>query len=364
MRVEQLRASVFRVPTDAPSADGTARWEETTVVVVEAVSDSGLVGTGYTYGEAAAAALVTGVLAGAVVGRDVAQVRGAWRAMVASLRNAGRPGIGATAVSAVDVALWDLRARAAGQPLFEHLGAARSEVPVYGSGGLTSYTQARLVEQLSGWAEAGIPRLKMKVGKDWGQSQEEDLARAAAVRSAVGPGPELFVDANGAYTAKQAVRLARRFGELGVTYFEEPVSADDLPHLAAVRAQTALDVAAGEYGYGPWYFQRMLSAGAVDILQADATRCLGVTGWMMAADLAYAAQVPFSAHCAPALHAQLGCAAPQISHLEYFHDHVRVESMLFEGAPAPQGGSLRPDPAQPGLGLRLKTPEAERWRAA
>ena len=364
MRVRNLKAAVFEVPTDQFSSDGTATWNNTTMIMVEAVTDAGVTGLGYTYGAAAAAHVVHGPLLSAIEGREAADVRGAWEAMIAAVRNAGAPGIAATAISAVDVALWDVKARAAGEALFEHLGPARREVPVYGSGGLTSYTEARLVEQLSGWVEAGIPRVKMKIGKNWGRSAEEDLSRVAAVRRAIGPEAELFVDANGAYTAKQAIRLAARFADLGVTYFEEPVSSDRLDELALIRSRVPLDVAAGEYGYSPWYFHRMLAAQAVDILQADATRCLGVTGWMIAAGLAYAAGIPFSAHTAPSIHAHLGCAAPQISHLEYFHDHVRVEAMLFDGTLDAVGGRLRPDPSRPGLGLALKAREAERWRAA
>ncbi len=153
---------------------------------------------------------------------------------------------------------------------------------------------------------------------------------------------------------KQAIGLAERFAEQGVSYFEEPVSSDQLDELAFIRQHVPQDVAAGEYGWDPWYFRNMLRAGAVDMLQADATRCLGVTGWLEAARLAHSFAIPFSAHCGRRIHAQVGCAAPQLSHIEYFHDHVRIEHMLFDGALDPVGGCLQPDPAGPGLGLELK----------
>ena len=185
------------------------------------------------------------------------------------------------------------------------------------------------------------------------------------MRDIIGDDVELFVDANGGYTPKQAIRLGRRFaGEWNVTYFEEPISSDHLEQLALVRRQLPLAVAAGEYGYDPWYFRDMLRVGAVDILQADATRCLGVTGWLIAADTAYAFDIPFSAHTAPALHTQLGCAAPQLSHIEYFHDHVRIEEMFFEGTPQVLDGNMRPDPERPGFGLTLKSQDAEPYRVA
>jgi L-alanine-DL-glutamate epimerase-like enolase superfamily enzyme len=361
-RVRQIEVSVYRVPTDRPEADGTFTWDATTLVLVEAVADSGERGLGYTYAAGVAAGVVRELLAPVVVGRAVDDVGAVWEAMVRSVRNAGRPGIASTAISAVDVALWDLKAKLAAQPLCRLLGARRVAVPIYGSGGFTSYTDAELAGQLGGWVGQGIPRVKMKLGAAWGTRTTEDVRRVRVARDAVGPDAELFVDANGAYRPKQAVEQARRFAEYGVSYFEEPVSSDHLVALAFVRQHVPMAVAAGEYGFDPWYFRAMLQAGAVDVLQADATRCLGVTGWLEAAHLAHSFAVSFSAHCAPSIHAQIGCAAPELAHVEYFHDHVRIERMLFDGALEPEHGCLRPDPTRPGLGLELKRQDAERWR--
>lgn len=364
MQVSRLEVGVFTVPTDRPEADGTYRWDATTLVLVEAVADSGLRGLGFSYASAAAAGVVHGLLADAVTGCDIEQTGAAWNAMVASVRNIGRQGVAATAISAVDVALWDLKARAAELPLFRLLGACRDAVPIYGSGGFTSYSDQELAEQLGGWVADGIPRVKMKIGSDWGTKPHRDVERVRVAREAIGPDAALFVDANGGYSVKQAIGQAQRFAEQGVSYFEEPVSSDQLDQLAFVRQHVPMDVAAGEYGWDPWYFREMLRAGAVDILQADATRCLGITGWLEAARTAYAYAVPFSAHCAPTIHAQVGCAAPQLSHVEYFHDHIRIEQMLFDGVPEQRGGCLYPHAGRPGLGLELKRAEAERWRVA
>ena len=363
MRLARMETSVFRIPTDRPEADGTFAWDSTTMVLVQLVAEDGTSGIGWSYASGAAAAVVQDVLRPAIAELDLADVGGAWSAMVAAVRNIGRQGIAATAISAVDVALWDLKARAQELPLFRLLGAHRDSVPIYGSGGFTSYTLDELTMQLGGWVAAGIPRVKMKIGTAWGTQLEVDRERILAVRDAIGPGPELFVDANGAYTAKQAIRLA---GDLDgiASYFEEPVSSDQLDQLALIRREIKQDVAAGEYGWDPWYFRAMLDAGAVDILQADATRCLGVTGFLMAAEIAYSAGIPFSAHCSPTIHAHAGCAAPQIAHVEYFHDHARIESMLFEGAPQPEGGHLSPAADRVGLGLELKRADAEAYRAA
>jgi L-alanine-DL-glutamate epimerase-like enolase superfamily enzyme len=362
VNVERIEVSAYRIPTDRPEADGTIAWDSTTMVLAQALSDSGERGLGYTYGSAAAAVLISDMLAEQVAGTPVEQTGRAWGAMVRAVRNAGRPGVASTAISAVDIALWDLKARVLGQPLFKILGTCREEVPVYGSGGFTTYSESELVEQMAGWVEQGIPRVKMKVGKHWGTRPDEDAARVKAVRHAIGGDAELFVDANGAYTTKQAIAMAQRFWEHGVGYFEEPVSSDHLDQLRQVRQSAPMQIAAGEYGYDPWYFADMLRAEAVDILQADVTRCLGVTGWLEAAALAHSFGVAFSAHTAPSIHAQVGCAAPQLSHVEYFYDHARIERMLFDGAPQPVDGYLRPDPERPGLGLEFKQADAEQWR--
>jgi L-alanine-DL-glutamate epimerase-like enolase superfamily enzyme len=361
-RVSRLDVSIYRVPTDRPEADGTFSWDSTTLVLVEAVADSGERGLGYTYAAGAAAGVVRELLAPATVGRTADDVGAAWEAMVRAVRNVGRQGIAATAISAVDVALWDLKAKLAEQPLCRLLGPRRAAVPIYGSGGFTTYSDAELAEQLGGWVDRGIPRVKMKLGAAWGTRPDEDVRRVRVAREAIGPDAALFVDANGAYRPKQAVEQARRFAEHGVCYFEEPVSSDHLDQLAFVRQQAPMAVAAGEYGFDPWYFRTLLRAGAVDVLQADATRCLGVTGWFEAAQLAHAFAVPFSAHCAPSIHAQIGCAAPELAHVEYFHDHVRIERMLFAGVFEPEDGCLRPDPTRPGLGLELMRRDAEQWR--
>jgi L-alanine-DL-glutamate epimerase-like enolase superfamily enzyme len=355
-----VRVAAYAIPTDTPEADGTAHWDATVLVLVTAEA-GGRAGLGYTYSDRTAAQFVHTHLAPLVVGRAALDVPAAWVAMCAGVRNLGRPGVAAAAISAVDVALWDLKARLLGLPLVRLLGAAREAAPIYGSGGFTSYTTERLERQLGGWAAEGVPRVKMKVGTH----PEQDLGRVRAAREAVGGGVELFVDANGAYARKQALAFAERFAALGVTWFEEPVSSDDLDGLRLIRDRgpAGMDVAAGEYGYDPWYFRRMLAAGAVDVLQADASRCGGVTGFLKAADLCDAHHLPLSAHCAPALHLHPACAVTAtFRHLEYFHDHARIEAMLFDGAARPSGGVLRPDPARPGLGLEFKHADGERFK--
>jgi L-alanine-DL-glutamate epimerase-like enolase superfamily enzyme len=305
---------------------------------------------------------VRDLLAPVVVARDAAAVSAAHDAMAHAVRNAGRPGVSSCAIAAVDAALWDLKARLLDVPLVTLLGAVRSEVPVYGSGGFTSYSDAELQDQLARWAGAGICSVKMKVGRNAARDRE----RVRLAREAVGPATQLFVDANGAYERKQALAQAERFAACGVTWFEEPVSSDDLEGLRLLRdrAPAGIAVAAGEYGYDSFYFRRMLSAGAVDVLQADATRCAGITGFLQAGALCSAFGVPLSAHTAPALHLAPCCALPAVQHIEYFHDHVRIERALFDGLPALHDGTLAPDLSQPGLGLVVKRADAQRYQVA
>jgi L-alanine-DL-glutamate epimerase-like enolase superfamily enzyme len=356
--VARLEVGAYRVPTDRPESDGTLAWDATTLVVVEVTAGDAR-GLGWTYADAAAARLVRDLLARVVLGRDALAVAGAWSAMRDAVRNAGRPGVASMAISALDAALWDCKARLLGVSLATLLGPVREEVAVYGSGGFTSYSLDELSAQLAGFAEAGIPRVKMKVGREPGR----DRARVAAARRAIGDGVELFVDANGAYARKQAVAFAEAFAPLGVSWFEEPVSSDDLDGLRLVRdrAPAGMEIAAGEYGFDAWGFRRLLEAGAVDVLQADATRCGGPTGFLAVAALCDAFGIPLSAHCAPALHAPLCCAALRARHVEWFHDHVRIERMLFDGTPEPHAGRLRPDPERPGFGLAFKHRDAERY---
>jgi L-alanine-DL-glutamate epimerase-like enolase superfamily enzyme len=359
--LERVAVSAYTVPTDEPESDGTLEWESTTIVVVE-VEGGGERGLGYTYGAVATGKLVEEKLADVVVGRDLGDVRGAWVAMGRALRNVGRPGLGSMAIAAVDIALWDLHARLLDSPLGTVLGAVRNEVPIYGSGGFTSYSPDRVAEQLGGWAAAGIPRVKMKVGRE----PEADPARIDAARRAIGDETELFVDANGAFERQAALEWAARYAqEWGVTWFEEPVSSADFDGLRLLREQSPpqLEIAAGEYAYVRRDFENLLEARAVDCLQADVTRCGGFSGLLEAAQLAGEKRLDISGHCAPAASAPVLCAVERLRHLEWFHDHVRVEALLFDGVPELHGGVMRPDLERPGLGLELKRADAARFAA-
>jgi L-alanine-DL-glutamate epimerase-like enolase superfamily enzyme len=358
-RIERIDVRVLQVPTARqPETDGTASWSSTTVVLVEA-SAEGVTGLGFSYVHAAAAAVISDLLAPCVTGASAFALPALHGRMVRAVRNHGRAGIAACAISAVDVALWDLKARLVGLPLSELLGPYRDDVPAYASGGFTSTPLDELATEIAQYVATGYQRIKIKIGLPLTAA----LERVRVARAAAGTGIDLMVDANGAFTRKEAIACAAHLDELGVHYFEEPVSSDDLPGLHLVRDTAHASVAAGEYGYDSGYFDRMVHAGAVDILQADATRCLGITGFCAADALCDAVGVPLSSHCAPALHAHVGRTARRLIHAECFFDHVRLEALVFDGAPYIVDGMLHAAWDRPGHGLTLRRAEATRFAA-
>ena len=359
LKVARLEVSAYTVPTETPEADGTLAWNDTTLVLVR-VHACGVTGLGYSFADIASANLIDAHLKGNVIGHNCLNIPEIWSMMVRAIRNLGRPGICSMAISAVDNALWDLKARLLRLSVADLLGRAHQSIAAYGSGGFTSYSDAELRRQLGGWVEAGLTDVKMKVGSD----PAADVERVRAARQAIGADAGLFVDANGAYDRKQALAKAAAFADCGVSWFEEPVSSDDLEGLRLIRenAPPGMRIAAGEYGYDSLYFRRMLAAGAVDVLQADATRCAGITGFIAAGNLSSAFATPFSAHTAPSLHAHAACALPAAINVEYFFDHYRIEQMFFDGALKPSSGRLHPDWSRHGFGLECKLRDMEKYK--
>ena len=357
--IKDLKVSAYKIPTDTPEADGTIEWNCTTMVLVE-IAAADKTGIGYTYAPQASGVVIEKTLKEIVVGKNAMNINGITAATIRAIRNGGNCGITMMAVSAVDNALWDLKAKILNVPLCVLLGQLKNEMLIYGSGGFTSYTNKQLQNQLGGWADEGMLYVKMKIGTH----PEDDVARVKAARDAIAGTTELFVDANGAYTAKQALEKAQQFAEYNVSWLEEPVTSDNLIGLHFIKEHTPakINIAAGEYGYNLPYFDRMLHAGAVDILQADATRCGGITNFLKAGYLAEAYEVPLSSHCAPALHLHASLALPSFYIAEYFYDHARIEKMFFDGNPLPVNGVLKPDMSKPGFGLTFKNKEALKYK--
>ena len=357
--VKSLKVSAYKIPTDSQEADGTIEWNSTTIVLVELMAEN-KTGIGYTYAHEATTVVIEKTLKEIVVGKDAMNISAISYAMIRAIRNSGQCGISMMAVSAVDNALWDLKAKILNLPLCTLLGQVKDAMLIYGSGGFTSYSDAQTKKQFESWASQSITHFKMKVGAKPGK----DVDRVKAARKVIGDNAQLFVDANGAYSIKQAIEKSYQFKEYNVSWFEEPVTSDNLEGLQFIhkQVQAKINIDAGEYGYNLPYFYHMLKANAVDVLQADATRCGGITNFLKAASLAEAHQIPFSSHCAPALHLHASLALPSFYIAEYFHDHVRIEKMLFEGNPLPVNGALKPDMVKPGFGLTFKSKDALKYK--
>ena len=357
--IDGVEAAAYKIPTATEEeSDGTLVWDSTSVVVVE-VHANGLTGLGYTYCHPAAVEVITSKLANVIEQTDALMPQHTWAQLQVQARQLGRAGIAAMAISAVDIALWDLKAKLLDCCLADALPRFHECVPIYASGGFTNYSEQQLREQVRDWADQGFASMKIKVGRD----KVADPGRVDTVRSVAGPNVELMVDGNGAYTPQEALHWAGCFREQGVTYFEEPLSSQDLHGLAELRrrAPAGLAIAAGEYGWNLPYFQQMLDAEAVHILQADVTRCGGITNLLRIDGLCKARNLPFSAHCAPAVSAHACCAMETVVHIEYFFDHYRIEGLLFDGTLDPEQGLLSPDRSRSGHGLELKG-DAARYR--
>ncbi|MGF7230250.1 enolase C-terminal domain-like protein [Arachidicoccus sp.] len=358
--IKYLSVSAYTIPTDGPESDGTIEWDSTTMILVE-IEAGGKMGIGYSYADISSAYFIEKRLKALVIGKNAMDIPYILKSLTDSTRNNGNCGIISMAISAVDNALWDLKAKLLGLSLTLLLGKVRDDFPIYGSGGFTSYSIEMLQKQLSGWAEKGIKQVKMKIGRE----PDKDFYRVKKAREAVGTKVELFVDANGAYSTKQALKMAQQFADLGVTWFEEPRPSDDLHGLHLIREHSSsatMNIAAGEYGYNLPYFEQMLAAQCVDVLQADATRCGGISTFLKVGHTCEAHQLPFSSHCAPTLHLQAGLSLPSFFIAEYFYDHVRIENMLFDGVPQPLDGALYPDLSRPGLGFEFKYADAEKYK--
>jgi L-alanine-DL-glutamate epimerase-like enolase superfamily enzyme len=356
--ITRLETSVYRFPTPEPEADGTLQWDATIAVSVTLHAGE-YTGLGWTYSSAAAATVVHDKLAGAVTGLDACDIASGWSAMHRACRNLGTRGLVMQAISAIDIAWWDLKAHVLDVPLTRLMGQCRAEVPVYGSGGFTTLDDGQLAAQVAGWQAAGCTAMKIKIGEAWGARTERDLSRVRRLRDLAGPDVALMVDANGAFSTGLARRVGAELDTIGVTWFEEPVSSDNTTGLANLKNALNCDVAAGEYAADLDEIGQLIPV--VDCLQLDATRCGGYTGWLRGATLAQAHHLDVSGHCAPALHAPVAAAVPNLRHLEWFADHARLEPLLVERAPEPHHGAVRPNTDLPGHGMQISR-HADRWR--
>lgn len=356
--ITRFHVSACTVPTETTESDGTLNWKSTTIVIVQLAAGETW-GLGYTYGNPGLKSFAVDLINKAVIDEDAFSITGIWGKLVQLVRNEGRTGESSMVISAIDNALWDLKAKLLQLPLLSLLGQSRERVEGYGSGGFNSYTHEQLEHQITSWLEQGFKKMKVKITGNL----EHERARLSFIRRLCGPEVQLFVDANEACDKKVAREFADLLKELKIIWFEQPIFAYDLKGMHDFKLQmpTGIYLTTGEYVYNLTDLSNILQADAADVIQLDVTRCEGVSGFLKCSNLCEAYDVPISTHCAPALTVSPACSVGGLKHIEYFFDHARLENMLFDGVPQPRDGYFKPDLSRLGNGLILKKREIEKF---
>jgi L-alanine-DL-glutamate epimerase-like enolase superfamily enzyme len=353
--IAAIRVHLVSAPVEGGFADATRKVESLGFVIVRVITAGGQEGVGITYHEVggeATAELIRRNIAPRLTGRDPLATEVIWQELFHYLRGVGRKGLTYCALSAVDIALWDLKGKILGLPVYKLLGGNRTHVPVYASGGWTSYSDDELVAEASGMVARGFTALKLKVGFNGGADLRCDVERVRKVRDAVGPQIRLMVDANNSFDAARAVQLANRIREYDIFFFEEPVLADDIPGLARFKRGTDIPLATGEHEYTKFGVRDLLLSEAVDVLQVDATRVGGYTELLKCAALAQAWNVKLAPHAMELVHLHFAAAASDALFLERLLIFEGITEKVFPNAPVPVGGMIEV-PDLPGLGLAL-----------
>ena len=356
MKITDVKTTVLSVPHLSGFKDATIRHmvQGRSQCFVHIMTDEGLQGLGLGGGAQAAREVIERTLKPILVGQNPLHIEKIWDDLFWAVRGVGRKGLAFCAISAVDVALWDLKAKFFEVPLYQLLGPYTEVVPIYGSGGWTHFNLDELLAEQSGYVERGMKSVKMKVGKDFGQSEQEDIQRLAAIREAVGDDIEILIDANNGYYAKQAIRMAKAFEPYRVGWFEEPVLADDIEGLAAVARAIDIPVATGEHEYTKYGFKDLIARGGADIVQPDVGRVGGITEWLKVAHLAHAFNLPVAPHAYQLVHLHLACATPNLRIVEYLGAVEAADKIFYTEFPQPDpDGMWAPYPDKPGLGLEL-----------
>ena len=367
MKITDVTTLVLHYPQGKPIQDATihtppASESGRTQLFVQIHTDENVTGLGVGIAHPGVRVTIDKTLKSLLIGEDPFAIERLWERMFWRVRSYGRKGIAFCAISAVDIALWDLKAKALGLPLYRLLGPYQERVPIYGSGGWTHFDERELVEEQTGYIERlGVRAVKMKVAKDFGRSEREDVRRLAAVRQAVGDEVEVLIDANNGYYAKQAIGMAKRFEDYNVGWFEEPVLADDIQGLAEIARAISIPVATGEHEYLKYGFKDLIARGGADIVQPDVGRVGGVTEWMKVAHLAHAFNLPVAPHAFQLVHLHLACATPNLRIVEYLGVSEEGDRVWYTEFPRPKDGWWAPYPDRPGLGLELDPKAVEQY---
>ena len=357
MKITNIETTLLHNPNGTPIQDATIQSPAGNAgrgqLFVHIFTDEGIEGLGMTYPSPGIRDVINNALKSVLIGKDPLDIEKIWNDMYWKVRGYGRKGIAFCAISAIDIGLWDLKAKIVNLPLYKLLGSYTDSVPVYGSGGWTNFTEKELIKEMTDYVEAGIPRVKMKVGKDFGKSEREDIQRLEAVRNAVGDDVAIFIDANNGYYRKQAIYMAREFEQSQVGWFEEPLIPDDVKGLAEVARSSSIPIATGEHEYTKYGFRELIERAAADIVQPDIGRVGGVTEWMKVTHLAQAFNFPVAPHALQLVHLHVACATPNLKVVEYMNIALEGDEIWYTDFPKQEKGMWSPFPDKPGLGLEL-----------
>lgn len=362
MRIRKVSSELYRIPVHREMHDAIRHFSHMDVVFAHVETDDGLTGSGFTYsiiphGAREICSVIQNSFHDLLVGMDPRDHERVWNKMWRSVDWVGRGGIAVLAVAAVDIAIWDLKAKLAGMPLHRLLGGAKDRIPVYNTdGGWLNHTIDQLVEETKKIVAAGFRGTKIKVGKD---DPAEDAERIAAVREVLGPHRNLMVDANERFTAAEATKRARMWEPYNLFWFEEPLPAEDILGHATVRAHTSIPIAIGESLFSRFQFRDYVAAGGASILQADACRCGGITEWLKIAHMADCHNMQVSPHFVMELHLPLVGAIPNGLFVEYIPS---LDPILAEPLKLVDGYFHVGD--APGLGINLDAQKLAKYKVA
>jgi L-alanine-DL-glutamate epimerase-like enolase superfamily enzyme len=363
MQISSVRATPLNLPVSV-SVSGRTKSTSLSLCIVDVELDDGRIGTGMTAitEEEVVGSIVNDIAGHALVGMDPLRHEQIWERLYWLLAPRGQSGYASHAIAAIDLALWDLKGQILGQPCWRLLGGARSQVPVYATFGFAFFEREELADAARSWVDRGFRRLKMTVGHHALQRRDEprlladviaeDVKRLEAVRDAVGPDVQIYIDANCSLDYFHALSLAQRIEHLGVTFFEEPVSQNDIPNLVKLRAKTAIPLAAGQNEGLASRFRDMLVAQAVDVVQPNAcisggfTQCLRIAGMAAAFNTQFANGGAWPHHN---MHLHAGLANGTL--VEYHSVAVECCKLVFDDLPEPSNGVLTL-PDTPGLGFK------------
>lgn len=354
-KIADVKVHLVSGPIKGSFADATRTVEKVGFLIVRVLTDTGLEGIGITYHEVGGEAtkdLILRAIYPKIMGRDPLQTEEIQKDLIPYMRGVGRKGLMFCALSAVDIALWDLKGKIVDLPLFRLLGGNKTEVPVYASGGWTTYSDDELVEEVKGMVAQGYKMVKYKVGVEAGQNINRDVRRVAKVREAIGPNIAMTLDANNCWDAATAVQFANRVAEYDIMWLEEPVPADDIPGLSRFRRGTDIPLATGEHEYTKFGIRDLLLNEAADIVQADGARAGGYTEMLKIAAMTQAWNVKFAPHAMENIQSHLVSAIPNAIFLERLLMFEDLTAQVFKDVPKPINGMM-PILESPGLGLTL-----------